>query len=792
MKTGDTLKKARGFLSRLSKDQSGNTLAMVAAGVIPFIGVVGGAVDMSRSYMAKARLQQACDAGALAARSAMTGATLQDAEKAVGYQYFDFNYPQGSYETTNLVRTYTQPTSNNGVAQPLVRGNASVDVPTTLMRIFGNEEIELSVTCLSKKDVSNADVVMVLDVTFSMESQMKKTAGQTATESRISALRRSVAAFYNSLGAGRANGDTTKGRIRYGFVPYGTNVNAGYLLTHAQMVDSHNYSTRGPISNTLYSWTETLNKPPYVYSPANVPSSVVTASQNANNYSSYGTSVTGTGNGSFSYTRLNESTNSLPLTVTTVPKSGGGTEAATSSNCYKANAYVAGTSNSAPGLADVRLTYNTPTETRTELNPPPPVYLQTTRNVRNWSATRQAVSRGLRYRWFSSGGNACRLELATGSASSANWTQTAAAITETGTISWLTHNANSGFIYQERTIDVSGYKGSGSSWNTTINVPNLNISGGTWSDVKLSGSNDTTRLSLGGVGTPASVTWLGCVEERSTDNTISGSTPLSPVPANARDLNVKTLSSNYATKWRPWIPPIFFTTTGQNYRSSSSDRSLDESCAGPALKLQEYASYSGGAIQTATHNYPMLFDSVSGGASSYFYPYQSTASKNTATIQNYIDRIPMSHGTTHDAGFIWGLHLLSGQGMFASENPDYFNGNLVNRNLVFMTDGDLNPGEERYVYSGFNQVDGRIAPRSYTDSQMKVVHNRRLRILCESAKAQGITVWVVVIKDGVSQDTDLRLCASSDAHFKTAETADELVQSYSQIATSIGGLRLTQ
>jgi Flp pilus assembly protein TadG len=39
------------LLKRLLRDQTGNTLFMVAAGIIPIIGLVGGAVDMGRAYM---------------------------------------------------------------------------------------------------------------------------------------------------------------------------------------------------------------------------------------------------------------------------------------------------------------------------------------------------------------------------------------------------------------------------------------------------------------------------------------------------------------------------------------------------------------------------------------------------------------------------------------------------------------------------------------------------------------------------------------------------------------------
>ena len=63
---GKQIKRAMTFLGRLRRNQAGNTLAMVAAAVIPLAGLIGGGVDMSRAYMVRARMQQACDAAALA------------------------------------------------------------------------------------------------------------------------------------------------------------------------------------------------------------------------------------------------------------------------------------------------------------------------------------------------------------------------------------------------------------------------------------------------------------------------------------------------------------------------------------------------------------------------------------------------------------------------------------------------------------------------------------------------------------------------------------------------------
>lgn len=57
------------FLQRFASDRAGNTLAMIAAAIFPMMAMVGGGVDMGRSYLSQSRLQQACDAGVLAARA---------------------------------------------------------------------------------------------------------------------------------------------------------------------------------------------------------------------------------------------------------------------------------------------------------------------------------------------------------------------------------------------------------------------------------------------------------------------------------------------------------------------------------------------------------------------------------------------------------------------------------------------------------------------------------------------------------------------------------------------------
>ncbi len=223
-----------GFLSRLAHDRAGNTLMIVAFSLVPIIAMLGGGIDMGRSYLSQSRLQQACDSGVLAARKTLGGTAVasnvptSDVRKA-GDRFFDINFQSGSYGTVS--RTFAM----NVEADSSVSGTASVSVPTTLMKMFGFNSLALSVKCEAKVNFSNADIMMVLDTTGSM--------GDTNPgdkKPKIEVLRDTVKAFYTKLEAAKGAGT----RLRYGFVPYSANVNVASLLKSDWMVDTWKYHGR--------------------------------------------------------------------------------------------------------------------------------------------------------------------------------------------------------------------------------------------------------------------------------------------------------------------------------------------------------------------------------------------------------------------------------------------------------------------------------------------------------------------------------------------------------------------
>jgi hypothetical protein len=248
-----------GFLARLRRSQAGNVLPMMAMAIVPLAGLVGGGVDMSRMYIAKSRLQQACDAGALAGRkvqgggswdadgdSVINGTPPDDAPYRAALQFFDQNYPDGLYGSTGRTRAYSESAGR-------VTGTASVVVPMMIMKLFGYTSQTIEVVCDAEMRLPNTDIMFVLDTTGSMDWTL---AGDSQT--KIQGLRFAVKCFYevvakldtNAACPGTApSGGTSGVQIRFGFMPYATNVNVGNLLPNTYFANNWTYQSRERVFN---------------------------------------------------------------------------------------------------------------------------------------------------------------------------------------------------------------------------------------------------------------------------------------------------------------------------------------------------------------------------------------------------------------------------------------------------------------------------------------------------------------------------------------------------------------
>jgi hypothetical protein len=193
----------------------------MAAAMVPLIAIIGSGLDLSRAYLAKAKLQTACDAAALATRRHMANAVqLTEASRVEGRKFFQFNFPPGILDIPTVTPTIQQDATDLSV----VEVSANAEVPTTLLRLFGKTSVQVSATCSADQDFVNNDIMLVLDVTASMNCAAGTNCSYAASEqsgSRLSRLRNAAAALYRALQG--ASGV----RTRYGFMPYSMTVNVG-------------------------------------------------------------------------------------------------------------------------------------------------------------------------------------------------------------------------------------------------------------------------------------------------------------------------------------------------------------------------------------------------------------------------------------------------------------------------------------------------------------------------------------------------------------------------------------
>jgi Flp pilus assembly protein TadG len=238
-----------GLLARIRNDQRGNTLALMAAALLPIAGMIGSGLDMSRAYLAKAKLQTACDAAALATRRFMGSTAMTDAARAEGRKFFYFNFPAGTMETGAVALTIESAADDASE----VEVKASTTVPTAIMHMFGKKTIAIETACNADQDYVNNDIMLVLDVTGSMNCAAGTSCSYQASEatgSRLSRLRSGAIGLYRALAG------ATGVRTRYGIVPYSMTVSTGHAVrakNSAWIRDPGSYWYRETYCSSYYS-----------------------------------------------------------------------------------------------------------------------------------------------------------------------------------------------------------------------------------------------------------------------------------------------------------------------------------------------------------------------------------------------------------------------------------------------------------------------------------------------------------------------------------------------------------
>ncbi len=152
------------------KSQRGVALMITALSTLVVVPVVGLAIDAGFLYAVKAKLVAATDAAAIAAaRSLSVGLTMAEQEASAiarAQAFFDANFPNGFFNTTNKIVSVQVAETAYRTRTVYVQG--TVDAHLYFMRIFGYEYTTVrSAGKASRRDVN---VILVLDRSGSMDA----------------------------------------------------------------------------------------------------------------------------------------------------------------------------------------------------------------------------------------------------------------------------------------------------------------------------------------------------------------------------------------------------------------------------------------------------------------------------------------------------------------------------------------------------------------------------------------------------------------------------------------------
>lgn len=540
--------KQDGMLRRMLRDQSANVLAITAAAIVPMIALTGSAIDISRIYLAKNRLQAACDSGVLAGRKAMTTLVYTEAARTRAQAMFNFNFDEDDFRSS--------PPIFNAVAdgEGKLDAVASTTLPMLVMNMMGFEDRDITVNCSADIQVPNIDIVFVLDVTGSMAETIDGTR-------KIDALKTATIGFYDSIATAMAG--NTRTRVRYGFVPYSQIVNGSELFSSSPDFDdlgqvsfSHlldimpvqsrvaNFNTE-VVGSGYTAWAVDTATPPVVFDQTfasgnaeskrpdgPVPSSgsdTIMSTGDCDNYSS---------NLSFS---IDNSTNLrvfFPMRTTWPGGAGMGNSVLYKpggSNTWQSTQPNSGTTYTMATFARVSGTWSDSNGSRTDR------YRSCTRRVTHKTYKREPNETKYKF---------------------TNWT------------------------YRPVNYNVADFaSGSNINYVSAINTSTAVVdTSGSYDPVELAGLENLTGFTI------SNTNWNGCLEERNT----TAAANFSPIPSTALDLDYVTGGTSTALRWRPMNPDLTWMRTGTANQTTTNNNSRPGvACPSASMRnLREYGSRS--------------------------------------------------------------------------------------------------------------------------------------------------------------------------------------------------------
>lgn len=197
-----TQKIAKTF-KRYSKAEAGNTAILFAMTLVPMLAAAGAAIDFVSFYNTRNHMQAALDAGSLAGATAAGATTAERIQIAT--DTFNANMKASDLSNSTIKVTFTPKAKT-------VEGNASLEMPTTLMSLVGIDLMDVATNSeVSIPTDKNAEIAFVLDYSGSMN----EVAG---SQVKYVAMRDAVTKLVDDLTASNAS------KLKFALVPFSDQV----------------------------------------------------------------------------------------------------------------------------------------------------------------------------------------------------------------------------------------------------------------------------------------------------------------------------------------------------------------------------------------------------------------------------------------------------------------------------------------------------------------------------------------------------------------------------------------
>jgi Flp pilus assembly protein TadG len=218
-------------LRRFARHDKGNVAILVGFALIPVMLGLGVAVDFGRALVVRERMADAADAAALAIGS---WPDLTDAElTAKAQQFFDANYPGATFGTVGKL--------NVALSDDTVTVTVHGQVPTTIMRLANFSKLDVGATSVVTKKSRKIELILVLDITGSMNSGGKLGAMKNAAKKLVEDL---------------FGDNATSEDIKIGIVPFSAAVNIGSDKKDSGWVDTATYPNNSTVAKEDFSFSD--------------------------------------------------------------------------------------------------------------------------------------------------------------------------------------------------------------------------------------------------------------------------------------------------------------------------------------------------------------------------------------------------------------------------------------------------------------------------------------------------------------------------------------------------------